>query len=381
MHRFYKLFDMSKEKRLGTLILILSLMIVIASVLFTNNLARRLADEEQKKVETWVAATQSMIEAPEDADLSFELSVIQSNTSIPVYLVDSTGTILSCVNVIDTVADPRVLNGPIELRLSDSDAQYIYYAESTLLRQLRYVPYLQFALIFIFIVVAVIMLFTAHRSEQNRVWAGLSKETAHQLGTPISSLIACQQILGERYPKDEVIPLMQNDIKRLSMIADRFSKIGSEPDLVPTKMSEVVDKSLAYMRTRVSNKVEIVNQVDGDCPLVGDVNTPLFAWVIENIVKNAVDAMEGKGTITVSCQQLDDEIEVLIADTGKGMDSATRRQIFQPGFTTKKRGWGLGLTLAKRIVEEYHGGRLYVKQSHVGQGTVFAVVVKQSKHS
>ena len=372
---------MSREKRLGTLILIVSLMIVIASVLFTNNLARSLAAEEQKKVETWVSATRSMILAPEDADITFELSVIQSNTSIPVYLVDSAGTILSCVNVTDTVDDPRELNGPIELVLPDTDPQYIYYAESTLLRQLRYVPYLQFALIFIFILVAVIMLFTAHRSEQNRVWAGLSKETAHQLGTPISSLIACQQILAERYPTDEMIPLMQNDIERLSMIADRFSKIGSEPDLSPKKMSEVIDKSLAYMRTRVSNKVEIVNRVAADCPLVGEVNTPLFAWVIENLVKNAVDAMEGKGTITVTCQQQDDEIEVLVADTGKGMDSSTRRQVFQPGFTTKQRGWGLGLTLAKRIIEEYHGGRLYVKQSHVGQGTVFAVVVKQAKNS
>ena len=370
---------MSKEKRIGTIILILSLLIVIASVLFTNNLARRLSAEEQKKVETWVDATQSMILAPDDEDLSFELSVIQSNTSIPVYLVDSVGTIISCVNVKDTVDDPRELNGPIELKISDTESQYIYYAQSTLLRQLMYVPYLQFALIFIFIVVAVIMLLTAHRSEQNRVWAGLSKETAHQLGTPISSLVACQQLLGDRYPDDEVIPLMGNDIDRLRMIADRFSKIGSEPELSPVKIGEVLGRSLAYMRTRVSNKVQINNEVAKDCDLTGEINEPLCAWVIENLIKNAVDAMDGKGVITVSCHRTDGEIEVLVADTGKGMDAATRRQVFQAGFTTKQRGWGLGLTLAKRIIEEYHGGRLYIKQSTVGSGSVFAVVVKECK--
>jgi signal transduction histidine kinase len=371
---------MSREKRLGTLILIVSLLIVVVSVLFTNNLARRLAEEEQKKVEMWVEATRLMVVAPEDADLSMELAVIQSNTSIPVYLVDSAGTILSCANVTDTVADPRTLNGPIVLELPGAEPQYIYYAESTLLRQLRYVPYLQFSLIFIFILVAVIMLLTAHHSEQNRVWAGLSRETAHQLGTPISSLMACQEILAERYPEDDMLPLLRNDVSRLSMIADRFSKIGSEPELEPVRLTEALEESLTYMRTRVSNKVEILNRVPEDSPVVVELNRPLFAWVIENLVKNAVDAMDGQGTITISTETDDDEVHVLVQDTGRGMDAATRRQVFQAGFTTKKRGWGLGLTLAKRIIEDYHGGSLLLRHSRPGQGTTFAVVLKQAKH-
>lgn len=378
--RFFKLRSMSRDKRIGTLILILSLLIVIVSVLFTNNLSRRLAEEEQKKVETWVAATRSMIMAPEDADLSLELQVIQSNTSIPVYLVDTAGTILSCINVTDTVADPRTLNGPIMLELPDAEPQLIYYAESTLLRQLRYVPYLQFSLIFIFILVAVIMLLTAHHSEQNRVWAGLSRETAHQLGTPISSLMACQQILTERYPEDDMLPLLRNDINRLSMIADRFSKIGSEPELEAVPLAQAVEEALSYMRSRVSNKVLIRNEIPEDMPVMVELNRPLFAWVIENLVKNAVDAMEGQGEITITATQNDDEITILLADTGRGMDAATRRRIFQAGFTTKKRGWGLGLTLAKRIIEDYHGGSLFLRHSRPGQGSTFALVLKQTKN-
>lgn len=371
---------MSREKRLGTFILLISLLIVIISVLFTNNLARRLAEEEQKKVEMWVEATRSMILAPEDADLSLELFVLQSNTSIPVYLVDTLGTILSCANVTDTVADLTALNGPIELRLSDSERQLIYYDESTLLSQLRYIPYLQFTLIFIFILVAVVMLLTAHRSEQNRVWAGLSRETAHQLGTPISSLMACREMLAERYPDDDIIPLLSNDINRLSMIADRFSKIGSEPELETVHLAEAVEDALQYMRTRVSNKVQIDNQIAPDLSVRVELNRPLFAWVVENLVKNAVDAMEGQGTITLSCELSDDEVTILVSDTGRGMDATTRRQVFQAGFTTKKRGWGLGLTLAKRIIEDYHGGSLVLRHSRPGQGTTFAIVLKQSKN-
>lgn len=371
---------MSREKRIGSLILFVSLLIVIVSVLFTNDLARRLAVEEQKKVEMWVEATRSMILAPQDADLSFELSVIQSNTSIPVYLVDSAGTILSCVNVTDTVDDPRELNGPIELLVPGTNPQYIYYAESTLLRQLHYVPYLQFALIFIFILVAVVMLLTAHHSEQNRVWAGLSRETAHQLGTPISSLMACEEVLSKRYPNDEMIPLLKNDVNRLSMIADRFSKIGSEPELESVRLSEALDEALAYMRTRISSRVEIRNQIPTDSLIMVDMNKPLFAWVIENLVKNAVDALDGHGLISLTAEEEDDEVTILITDNGRGMDAATRLEIFQPGFTTKKRGWGLGLTLAKRIIEDYHGGNLFLKHSRPGQGATFAIVLKKSKN-
>lgn len=363
-------------RKIGSLVLVLSLVIVAASVLFTNNLARQLAQEEQKNVEVWAEATRQLILADEDTDIDFVTSIIENNTTIPVYMVDEDGKILVCRNVEQPVDDPRTLSGPIELRISPDNVQYIYYDESNLLRQLRYVPYIQFALIFIFIAIAVVMMLTAQRSEQNRVWVGLSKETAHQLGTPISSLNAWQELLSERYPSDELIPQMKTDIDRLHTIADRFSKIGSEPELQETDIVQPLRDTINYMRSRVSKKVEIVAMLPSEeCLLM--LNVPLFEWVIENLIKNAVDAMSGVGKITIDMQQKEEgEVWIDISDTGKGMDKHTLRRIFQAGFSTKQRGWGLGLPLSKRIIEEYHGGRLFVKSTKPGGGTTFRIVLK-----
>lgn len=363
-------------KNIGGLVLVVSLVIVAASVLFTNNLARQLAQEEQKNVEIWAEATRQLIVADENTDIDFVTTIIENNTNIPVYMTDSAGKVLVSRNVQHTVADPRTLNGPIELRISDDNVQYIYYDESNLLRQLRYVPYVQFTLIFIFIAIAVLMMLTAQRSEQNRVWVGLSKETAHQLGTPISSLNAWQELLADRYPNDELIPQMKKDIDRLHIIADRFSKIGSEPELQETDIVQPLRETVSYMRTRVSNKVEIEAVLpDNEWQMM--LNVPLFEWVLENLIKNAVDAMSGVGKITIEMQEKEEgEVWIDITDTGKGMDKRTLRRIFQAGFTTKKRGWGLGLPLSKRIIEEYHGGKLFVKSSKPGEGTTFRIVLK-----
>lgn len=363
-------------RKIGSLVLVLSLVIVAASVLFTNNLARQLAQEEQKNVEVWAEATRQLILADDDTDIDFVTSIIENNTTIPVYMVDKDGNILICRNVEQPVDDPRALSGPIELRISPENVQYIYYDESNLLRQLRYVPYIQFALIFIFIAIAVVMMLTAQRSEQNRVWVGLSKETAHQLGTPISSLNAWQELLSDRYPNDELIPQMKTDIDRLHTIADRFSKIGSEPELQETDIVQPLRDTINYMRSRVSKKVEIVAILPSEeCLLM--LNVPLFEWVIENLIKNAVDAMSGVGKITIDMQQKEEgEVWIDISDTGKGMDKHTLRRIFQAGFSTKQRGWGLGLPLSKRIIEEYHGGRLFVKSTKPGVGTTFRIVLK-----
>lgn len=371
-----KVFDNMNGRKIGSLVLVLSLVIVAASVLFTNNLARQLAQEEQKNVEVWAEATRQLILADEDTDIDFVTSIIENNTTIPVYMVDEDGKILVCRNVEQPVDDPRTLSGPIELRISPDNVQYIYYDESNLLRQLRYVPYIQFALIFIFIAIAVVMMLTAQRSEQNRVWVGLSKETAHQLGTPISSLNAWQELLSERYPNDELIPQMKTDIDRLHTIADRFSKIGSEPELQETDIVQPLRDTINYMRSRVSKKVEIVAMLPSEeCLLM--LNVPLFEWVIENLIKNAVDAMSGVGKITIDMQQKEEgEVWIDISDTGKGMDKHTLRRIFQAGFSTKQRGWGLGLPLSKRIIEEYHGGRLFVKNTKPGGGTTFRIVLK-----
>ncbi|MCQ2331324.1 MAG: ATP-binding protein, partial [Paludibacteraceae bacterium] len=345
----------------------------------------QLRNEEQNRVEIWADATHRLITADDTEDLSFYLSIIEANTTIPVYMVDSAGHILDTRNVKKPVDDPRELNGPIELRISDDIVQYIYYDESTLLTRLKFFPYIEFGIIFLFVLIAVVTLFTAQRSEQDRVWVGLSKETAHQLGTPISSLNAWQELLQTKYPEDELIPEMQRDLERLQVIAERFSKVGSEPELKPAELNKVVEQTVNYMRTRVSNKVTI-NMVH--CAFTGvlgstivNLNNPLFSWVLENLIKNALDAMEGKGTITIAMEQEDENIYLDITDTGHGIDRRMFRAIFQPGYTSKKRGWGLGLSLSKRIIEDYHGGKLFVKSSEIGVGTTFRIVLKQTENS
>ena len=367
---------------IGRWILLIALALVVVSVLFTNNLARQLATEEQKNVAIWAEATRQLILADEDTDINFVSSIIEKNTNIPVYMTDAEGNILLSRNVAKPVEDPRTLNGPIELRISDDNVQYIYYDESNLLRLLRYVPYLQFLLIFIFISIAVWMLLTAQRGEQDRLWAGLSKETAHQLGTPISSLNAWQQLLADRYPDDDLIPQMRSDIDRLNTIADRFSKIGSEPELQAADILITINDVTDYMRTRVSNKVDITLHTNiMHNPLMVVQNVPLLEWVVENLIKNAVDAMSGAGQITIDLQEEADDVLIDVTDSGRGMDKHTQRRVFQAGFTTKKRGWGLGLPLSKRIIEEYHLGKLFVKQSKVGAGTTFRIVLKKPKNS
>ncbi len=367
-------------KNIGTLVLLVAFVIVLLSVLFTNSLAHRLSLEEQKNMSVWAEATRQLILADEDTDIDFISTIIENNTTIPVYMLNEQGDVLSSRNVSKPVSDPRTLNGPIELYVAPHTKQYIYYDESTLLRQLRYVPYIQSLLILIFIVIAVVALLTAQRSEQNRLWAGLSKETAHQLGTPISSLNAWQELLAERYPSDELIPQMKKDINRLQTITDRFSKIGSEPEITYSDIIVPLHDSINYMRLRISSKVQIIEQLpDTECRVM--LNVPLFEWVIENLLKNAVDAMEGKGQIVVSLQQTNNEVIIDVTDNGKGMDKRTQRHIFQPGFTTKSRGWGLGLPLAKRIVEEYHRGKLFLKSSKPGVGSTFRIVFKQSENS
>lgn len=366
-------------RNISSLVLLVMLVIVAASVLFTNNLTKQLAQEEQQNMAIWAEATRQLILADEDTDIDFISTIIENNTTIPVYMTDADGHILSCRNVEQPVSDPTTLNGPIVLCVAPGTYQYIYYDQSNLLRQLHYVPYIQFALIFIFIAIAIGMLLTAQHSEQNRLWVGLSKETAHQLGTPISSLNAWQQLLSERYPDDDLIPQMEKDIDRLRTIADRFSKIGSEPEMQPADLLTVVQDSATYMRTRISNKVTLEAHLPKEpCYLL--LSEPLMEWVIENLIKNAIDAMGGQaGTISLTLQTHDNEVWLDITDTGKGMDKRTQRRIFQPGFTTKKRGWGLGLPLAKRIIEQYHGGKLTLQSSKINEGTTFRITLKKGK--
>ena len=373
------------NRQIGTLVLVIAMMIVAISVLFTNNLARALQIEEQKNMAIWAEATQQLINAGENDDIDFVSSVIEQNITIPVYICDAEGNILASRNVEKQIVESNQLkpedhHGPIELKIDEDTTQYIYWDDSGLLIRLRYVPYAQFALIFIFIAVAVITMLTGQRSEENRLWVGLSKETAHQLGTPISSLNAWQMLLAEKYPDDEYIPQMKRDIDRLQIIADRFQKIGSEPDLNAENLIPVVQNAVTYMRARTSNRISIDDACLNGVERIVMLNAPLMQWVVENLMKNAVDAISGNGSITFQLHENEHDVMLDITDTGRGMDSAIQRRIFEPGFTSKDRGWGLGLPLAKRVVEEYHGGKLLLKSSQLGVGTTFRIVLKKPEH-
>lgn len=373
------------NRQIGTLVLVIAMMIVAISVLFTNNLARALQIEEQKNMAIWAEATQQLINAGENDDIDFVSSVIEQNITIPVYICDAEGNILASRNVEKQIVESNQLkpedhHGPIELKIDEDTTQYIYWDDSGLLIRLRYVPYAQFALIFIFIAVAVITMLTGQRSEENRLWVGLSKETAHQLGTPISSLNAWQMLLAEKYPDDEYIPQMKRDIDRLQIIADRFQKIGSEPDLNAENLIPVVQSAVTYMRARTSNRITIDDACLNGVERIVLLNAPLMQWVVENLMKNAVDAISGNGSITFQLHENEHDVMLDITDTGRGIDSAIQRRIFEPGFTSKDRGWGLGLPLAKRVVEQYHGGKLLLKSSQLGVGTTFRIVLKKPEH-
>ena len=359
-----------------------ALVFVIISVLFTNHLSRLLADEESHKIEIWAEATRQLIQAEENTNIDLISSIIEGNTTIPVYMLDAEGNVLLTRNVRHPVADPTKLFGPIEVYLDENTVQYIYYDESVPLRQLRLLPYIEFGIILLFVFIAVITIYIGQRSEQNRVWVGLSKETAHQLGTPISSLMAWEELLRTRYPQDELIPQMQLDIERLKTIAERFSKIGSEPEVHVERLAPLVKETVDYMRARTSRRITLDFVADKEAEQAQtSISAPLFKWVLENLLRNAVDAMDGEGAITLTMKTEDQHIIIDVADTGKGIERSLYKRIFMPGYTSKSRGWGLGLSLSKRIIEDYHRGKIFVLQSVVGAGTTFRIVLEESENS
>ena len=378
---------------------------VVVSSLTTSNIVNALQEEEQKKIELWAEATRQFILADENDNIDLLLQVMEGNTTIPVYMVDTNYTLLLSRNVpepkrnverfyINKINELRATQEPIEVRISDNVMQYIYYETSSTLQWLSYFPYIQLVVMLALAGLAAIALLMVQRSEKNSLWVGLSKETAHQLGTPISSLNAWNELLKTTYPNDPLLPQMDEDIRRLQMIAERFSKIGSQPKLEACEVLPVVQSAMDYMRARTSNKIEYRLKVEGlrlkenveGLRLKAMLCAPLFEWVIENICKNAIDSMEGKGSITIEVRRLGDEamrregrVIIDITDTGKGIDRRNFKRIFQPGYTSKKRGWGLGLSLGKRIIEDYHRGKLFVKQSQLGVGTTFRIVLEQAK--
>ena len=354
------------------ILLVLSAIIIAgASLLVSHLLVRDLQFEERKKMELWAAAMNAYNQADENTDLTLVTRVIEDNNTIPVIVTDSEGNVADWRN-IDVAGDDTLAfveayarrmksaGDYVKIEYGDSsDFLLVCYDESTILKRLTQFPYWQLGIVLIFAVVAVFALLSSKRAEQNKVWVGLSKETAHQLGTPISSLMAWVEILKENYPADELIPEMEQDVKRLERIAERFSKIGSLPEPVDASMNEVLDHVIAYMDKRTSQKVAIKGHYP-DHDVMVKMNASLFEWVIELLEEN-------------------DTVAVEVADNGKGIRKKDVANVFRPGFTTKKRGWGLGLSLAKRIVEEYHKGHIFVKDSEVGRGTTFRIELHASR--
>lgn len=375
------------------ILVITAVVIAVASLVVSNALVHELADEERNKMEVWAEAMRALNLADENTDLNLVLKVINENNTIPVIVTDAGGNVQTFRNVKlngETYEDSLKQAGQISERLFD-EGRYIRivlgdntrdgyinvcYDDSVMLKRLAAYPYIQLGVVMLFVVVAIFALLTSKRAEQNKVWVGLSKETAHQLGTPISSLMAWVEILKENYPDDDMIPEMDKDVKRLELIAERFSKIGSLPEPVPASLNEVMAHVMEYMDRRTSSKVKFIKDFP-DEDIIIKINASLFEWVIENLCKNAVDAMEGSGTITLHMESAADKAVIEVTDTGKGIRKKDLRNVFKPGFTTKKRGWGLGLSLAKRIVEEYHKGRIFVKSSETGKGTTFRIELRK----
>ena len=380
-------------RQVKIVLVVAAVVIAVASLVVSHFLVSDLSKEERNKMETWAQALHTLNNANENTDLSLVLSVLQGNNTIPVVVVDSTGMVMDYRNVeisadnrkdslslLEKEANRMYRSGRfVKIILTDdphADYQLVCYDESNLLKRLATYPYVQLGIVFIFVVVAIFALLSSKKAEQNKVWVGLSKETAHQLGTPISSLIAWIEILHENYPGDDMIPEMEKDVKRLELIADRFSKIGSLPEPQPSSLNNVISNVIDYIDRRTSSAVLMtVNMPNHD--VVVRINASLFEWVIENLCKNAVDAMEGKGRIWISVIEDGYDVAIEVADNGKGIRHKDLKSVFKPGFTTKKRGWGLGLSLAKRIVEEYHKGRIFVKESEIGIGTTFRIELKR----
>ena len=374
-------------------LVVAAILIAVASLLVSRSLTHDLAEQEKSKMQVWAEAMKSLSAADENTDLSLVLKVLDENHTIPIVVLNNEGVVteyrnieIKARNAKDSIAfitsygqQMKASGQVIRISLSKNHHDYIdvCYDDSLMLKRIAVYPYVQLGVVLLFVIVAIFALLTSKRAEQNKVWVGLSKETAHQLGTPISSLMAWSTILKETYPDDELLPEMDKDVKRLQLIADRFSKIGSIPEPVPSCLNDVLIHVVDYMDRRTSKKIEMKTELPKENVII-NMNASLFEWVIENLCKNAVDAMGGKlGSITLRLEETDKRAIVEVSDTGKGIKKKDISNVFRPGFTTKKRGWGLGLSLAKRIIEEYHHGKIYVKNSEIGKGTTFRIELRK----
>ena len=370
------------------MLIVVAALIAAASLLVSNALVNDLKSEEESKMKIWASAMSSLISADVNTDVALEQEIITGNSTIPVIFIDDKGSIISYNNLdipaendtlsvlMNRAAGLRSAGKVIPVPMGELGEYSACYDDSEILVQLSYYPYVQLAVVLLFFVVCFVAIVSSKRAEQNRVWVGLSKETAHQLGTPISSLMAWSTVLRDKYPDDELIPEMERDVTRLQRVAERFSKIGSMPEPTSEDLVAVVEGAVEYVKRRSPAKVEYRLELPRR-PLLVRMNAPLIEWVIENLCKNAIDAMDGKGCITITVSQNSDKAFIEVTDTGKGISKSNRKRVFEPGYTTKKRGWGLGLSLAKRIMEEYHKGRIFVKKTQSGSGATFRLELKK----
>lgn len=394
-------------RRYGIIIfMIVSLAVVVVFLSYSDTLVKDLSRQERNRMQIWADATREIVKSANEIESSssnssmdFLLSIIEGNSNIPVLLTDSEGTILmhrnfSLPESVDSLspleisdrnleflrnklADMRETSNVIEINMGDAGSQYLYYEDSRLLKALSYYPYIQIVVLVTFILIVYYAVSSTQRAEQNKVWIGLSKETAHQLGTPISSLMAWMELLDNMGIDKDAVAEMNKDVTRLSTIAARLSKIGSRPSMEPGDLNDIAIRSAEYMATRMSRRTTL-SVSPSNKPLPVKISAPLTEWVMENLIKNAVDAMDGSGSIDVNIYSTKSHGIIDITDTGKGISRKHHKALFNPGFTTKSRGWGLGLTLAKRIIEDYHGGHIYVKRSEIGVGTTFTIEIPLS---
>ncbi|MCF8224708.1 MAG: HAMP domain-containing histidine kinase [Bacteroidales bacterium] len=376
-----------KKQRWKYILLLSAVVIGAGSLFYTNQLVKTIASDERKKIELWAEATRILANPVAGGnDILFPLEVLENNTQIPVILTDDAGNVMAQRNLDSTrIRNKEYLakmlqkmkseNDSIVIELGDNNYQYLYYRNSNLLRKLAIFPYVQLGVIILFISVSYIAFSISRKAEQNKVWTGLSKETAHQLGTPVSSLSGWVELLKQSEAPTETILELEKDSERLVKIADRFSKIGSKPALKEQDVIQVIENSLTYIQARKAKSIYI-KTIFPESPVIIPVNETLLDWVIENLCKNAMDAMDGSGTVTIRCSKGEGLVNIDIEDTGKGIPKSQFKNIFKPGFTTKKRGWGLGLSLAKRIVEGYHNGKIFVLLSDSGIKTIIRIVLK-----
>src|SRR5687767_839197 len=374
-----------------TLVAIVAILIASGTIIYSRYLAEKIAKEERQKVEQWVEAGKFLINSPSDADTKLASMILTENISIPIIVTNEKDTIIEHRNLdsskiasnnnylVRKLSAFKAQNEPIEWTnpLDSTQRNLFYYGESLLLKEVRYYPIIQLIIIGSFILITLLALRSSYRSAQNQVWAGMAKETAHQLGTPVSSLEGWVEMLKQNPVNNKIVHELEKDVGRLQLITDRFGKIGSTPKLEEKDLVSQINNVVEYMKKRATGKVNFKVHTHGELLVPAKISGPLFDWVIENLLKNSLDSLEGKGSITIDIADHTDKVNIDVTDTGKGISKMNMVKVFKPGFTTKKRGWGLGLSLSKRIIEQFHKGEIFVKNSEPGKGTTFRIVLKK----